>query len=279
MITIRSHWLSTASVLALLGFAREVEAQALTLAEALDRALAAHPAVAAADARVIAAEEAGDAARAARLPTAAMTASLTQFQEPMVVAPLHSLNPAAPPIFDRTLVQGQVGAQYTLYDGGARTWRIRGAEATGDAMRAVRTSAGMRVLDETTTAFLSTLTARALLSAASAQAGALEAERTRAQRHFDAGSAAAVEVLRAEAALQEALAAEATAQARSGLAERSLARLMGLDPNAIAGRELADPIGSGGSRPPGLRNRRRRPRPRVARRPGSYVASLHRRCP
>ncbi len=240
MMTIRSSWPAIAAAFASLGLARDVDAQTLTLVDALDQALSAHPAVAAAEARVLAAHEGSEAARAARLPTATLTASLTHFQEPMVVAPLHSLNPAAPPIFDRTLLQGQVGARYTLFDGGARGWRVRGADAVTDATRAARTSAGMRVLEEATGAFLSTLTARSMLEAASAQVVALDAERGRAQRHFDAGSAAAVEVLRAEAALQEARAAEATARAHAGLAERTLARLMGVDPNAVGGRDLGD---------------------------------------
>ena len=214
-------------------------AQTLTLADALDSALGTHPALVAADARVLAAEGAGDAARATRLPAATVTASLTRFEEPMVVAPLHSLNLTRPPAFDRTLVQGQLGARYTLFDGGARGSRIRGTDALHDATVAGRSSSEMRVLEETSAAYMATLTARAMLEAAQAQTAALGEERSRAQRHFEAGTAAELEVLRAEAVLQEARAEEASARARMGLAERALARLMGVAPQDVSGRTLA----------------------------------------
>src|SRR5690606_32674092 len=122
------------TMLAVASFAlpSSMAAQTLTLAEALDLAERSHPALAAASARVTAAEEGGAAARAARLPGVALTGSLTRHQEPMVVAPLHELNLGSPPAFDRTLVQGQLGLQYTLYDGGATGSRIRAADAAFD---------------------------------------------------------------------------------------------------------------------------------------------------
>ena len=230
--------LAATVALASLALPARSAAQALTLAEALDAAVGTHPALVAADARVLAAEGAGDAVRATRLPAAAVTASLTHFQEPMVVAPLHSLNLTSPPVFDRTLVQGQVGARYTLFDGGARGSRIRGADALHDATLAIRRSSEMRVLEETAAAYLAALTARAMLEAARAHTAALDEERTRAQRHFEAGSAAELEVLRAEAVLQEARAEDASARARMGLAERALARLMGVAAQDVSGRAL-----------------------------------------
>jgi outer membrane protein TolC len=226
-------------VLACLAFPATAEAQTLSLAEALDAALATHPSLAAAEARVLAAEGAVDAARAARLPGVALTASLTRFQEPMVVAPLHSLNVASPPTFDRSLVQGQVGAQYTLFDGGTGSARIRGGDAMHDVALAGRSSTELRLLEETAAAYVATTTTRTLLAAATVQVAALTEERARAERHHDAGSAAQLEVLRAEAVLQEARAEEASASTRVGLAERALARLMGVDPGALAGRPLA----------------------------------------
>jgi outer membrane protein len=241
MISIRRRFGPlTAAALATFALSAGAHAQTLTLAEALDSALATHPAVAGADARLLASERAGDAARAARLPAAALTVNLTRFQEPMVVAPLHSLDIADPPVFDRTLVQGQVGAQYTLFDGGVRTSRIRGTDAAREGSRAAREDAEMRVLEETLSAYLSASTARTMLDAATAQVAALDAEHTRAQSHFEAGSAAELEVLRAEAVRQEARAARASALARAGLAERALARTMGVEADALVGRALAD---------------------------------------
>lgn len=219
-------------------FRPAVSAQALSLAESLDAALATHPTLASAASRMLAAEAMGDAARASRLPAAALTANLVRFQEPMVVAPLHSLNLSNPPLFDRTLVQGQIGAQYTLFDGGARAWRIRGADATWESTRAGRGSAEMAVLEQVVVAYLGSTTARTLLEAARAQVAALDAEHARAQRHFGAGSAAELEVLRADAVRQEARAAEASSVARAEQAERGLAQVMGVDLASVSGREL-----------------------------------------
>lgn len=223
------------------GFLPELaSAQSLTLAEALDSALATHPSLAAADARVRAADDAGDAARAARLPGAALSATLTHFELPMVVAPLHSLDLRTPPEFDRTLVQGQLAVQYTLFDGGGRSSGIRGADANFDATRFSREATRMQVLVDGASAYIGVLSARAVLEAASAQARALTEEHARAQRQFDAGAAPELEVLRASATLQSSLAEEASAQARVALAERALARVMGVEPGLIAGRTFAD---------------------------------------
>jgi outer membrane protein len=215
-------------------------AQTLTLVEAIDSASSSHPAIAAADARVSAAGDAGDAARAAWLPGAAISGTLTRFQEPMVVAPFHSLNLTNPPEFDRTLVQGRLAMDYTLFDGGARSARIAAADALEEGTESGRDATRMRVLEETTSAYVGLRTARAVLDAATAQVQALDEERSRAQQQLDVGSAARVEVLRASATLQEARAEEASARSRVTLAERTLARLMNVDPASLAGRELAD---------------------------------------
>jgi len=216
-------------------------AQTLTLAEALDLAERQHPALAAAEARVAAAEGGEAAARGSRLPGVAVTGALTRHQEPMVVAPLHSLNLGNPPAFDRTLIQGQLGVQYTVYDGGATGSRIRAADAALDAAGFGRTEAEMRVLEETTTAYVGLATARTVLDAARAHVAALASERARVERHLGAGSAARVELLTADAVLQEARAEEASAAARLGLAERTLARSMGVDATTLAERTL-DPV-------------------------------------
>ncbi|MGE0158014.1 MAG: TolC family protein [Gemmatimonadales bacterium] len=227
---------ATAAFLALPG---GVAAQSLTLAEAIDRALESHPALAAAAARVTAAEGGEAAARRSRLPSVTATAALTRHEEPMVVAPLHSLNLSSPPVFDRTLVQSQLGVQYTVFDGGATGSRIRAADAALEATDLGRASTEMGVLEETVTAYVGLATARTVLEAARAQVSALEAERARVERHLDAGSAARVELITAEAVLQEARAEEAGAAARVGLAERSLARSMGVSAAEVTTRTLA----------------------------------------
>jgi multidrug efflux system outer membrane protein len=204
------------------------------MGEAVDSALRRHPAISAADARIDAAEEASTAARGARLPAFAVSGALTVHQEPMVVAPLHSLSLAAPPAFDRTLVQSQLGARHTLYDGGTTQSRIRAADAGREALRFTRASTEMSVVEETTAAYLALAAARSVLDAASAQTAALAEERARAERHLDAGSAARVDLLTAEAVLQEARAEETAAAARVSLAERTLARLMGVEATALS---------------------------------------------
>lgn len=220
-------------------WAPSLSAQTLELDDALEAALESHPTLAAAVARVSAAREAGDAARSAWLPGAALSATLTRFEEPMVVAPLHSLDLVSPPRFDRTLVQGQLGAQYTLFDG-TRTPRIRAADVAVEASEVERDDAEMGVLEETAAAYLGVLLARAVREAASARVEALEAEHARAAQQLAAGAVAELEVLRAAATLQGARADEATARAQVGAAERSLARWMSLEATALADRPLAD---------------------------------------
>lgn len=214
--------------------------QTLTPTEAVEAALESHPAVSAAAARVTAAEEAGDAARAARLPGAALTASLTRFEEPMIVAPFHSLDLSSPPRFDRSLVQSRLGMQYTLFDGGVRSARIRSADAVHDATGFSLEETEMQIVEETLSAYVGVLAARALLVASGAQVEALEEEHARASRELAAGTTAELEVLRAAASLQEARAEAASAVARLGLAERALARLMGADPVRISADALVD---------------------------------------
>ncbi len=255
----------TIAAVALLSCAlpRPAASQALTLSEALDSALATHPSVAAAGARVDGARAAVSAARAQWVPTLAGSAGLTRFQEPMVVAPLHGFDPTHPPAFDRTLIQGQLGLQYTLFDGGARGARIRAAGAGEAEAVASRDGTRMQVLEGVTEAYLAALAAHDVLDAAHRQVAALEAEHDRASQNLDQGTAARVEVLRAEAALMDARAQAASAEAGARLSRNNLARLMGVDPTWIADRALNDvaairaPEPSAGSESPEVERARR----------------------
>jgi outer membrane protein TolC len=231
---------SAALAAALVALPHPTLAQSLTLTEAVDAALSSHPSVSAAESRVTAADGAEGVARAARIPGASVQGTLTRFQEPMIVAPLHGFDLTNVPSFDRNLVQGQLTVGYTVFDGGARSSRIRGAGAMVDASRHGLSAAEMAVIDETATAYVGVLTAQAVLEAARAQVDALTEEADRAQRAYNAGTAAEVEVLRARATLQEARAQLASAEARTGLSVRALARLMGVDPGTIGGDALAD---------------------------------------
>ena len=97
----------------------------LTLGDAVARALKSFPTIAAARAqRDRASADLGDA-RAAWLPRLSLDASLTQFQEPMVVQPIHGFGPTTAPIFNETLIQSGVSLGYTLFDFGTRAGRVR----------------------------------------------------------------------------------------------------------------------------------------------------------
>lgn len=219
---------------------RDSDAQELTLRQALESAIEAHPALKAARARVESASHTADAVRSTRLPTFAITASMTRFDEPMIVAPLHAFDPTNPPIFEETLVKGQAGVAYTLFDAGARASRITGASARLEAERFGGQETHLSTLEEVTRAYLGVLSSRAVGQAAAAQVDAMQAEVERARQHLDAGTAAEVEVLRAGAALQDARAALVAAVSRVGLAERTLSRLMGTEMESIANVALVD---------------------------------------
>lgn len=212
----------------------------LTLAAAADAALTTHPSVLAAGARVDGADAMRRAARASFLPTVAGASGLTRYEEPMVVAPLHGFDPKNPPDFDRTLLQSQISMEVTLLDFGSRRAMVRGADAAEEALGLRADATAQELLEAVATAYTGVLAAREMREAARRQVEALGSELDRAQQRLREGTAARVEVLRAEAALLDARAQLATAEARTGLAERNLARLMGADPTTVAGRDLAD---------------------------------------
>lgn len=214
--------------------------QEWTIQAAVDSALATHPAIRLADARARAADAGEAVARSQMLPGLAGTATLTRFEEPMIVAPFHSLDLSSPPNFELALVQSQLGVQYTLFDGGARGARLRGAEAAVNTTTARREDAEMSLLNEVVTAYTGVLLARRVEEAAARQITAIEAELSRAESRFGQGTVAQVEVLRAQAALMDARAEQVTATSTVGVAERRLARAAGVPPEAVSDVPLHD---------------------------------------
>jgi outer membrane protein TolC len=206
----------------------------------LERALAVDPAMAAAGAGADAATSALEAARADRLPSVATSADLVRFQEPMVVAPLHGLDLQSPPEFDNTLVQGQVGLEWTAWDGGARGARIRRARAGRSAALAGEAGTRQERIADVAGAYLDVLTAREVGVAHARQREALEAERDRVARFLAEGTAARVELLRAEAALSAARADEEGSRATLRAAESHLARILEVPAPTIHGAGLRD---------------------------------------
>src|SRR5690606_24984745 len=187
-------------------------------------ALQHHPSIVAANARADAADAATGIARAAWLPSLRTEASAIRFQEPMIVAPLHRFDPQNVPPFDRTLIQGNVAALWTVYDGGARGARIDRADALHDVARAQRASAERALVAANSRAWLAARLAADLLEAHTAQREALEAERHRVQQLLAEGKVARVELLRIDAALARASADAAAAAADRTVALADLAR-------------------------------------------------------
>jgi len=211
----------------------------LTVAAAIDRALATHPAVAVARAqRDVATAETGQA-RAAWLPAVSLDGAVNRFEQPMVVYPLHSLDLRNPPLFDRSLSQASVGAAYTLFDFGARSARVKSAEAQRDAATAMLGAAEQQLVARTAGAYLRVLTTRGVLAAEDQRLAALAAEARRARERLAAGKSARLDTLRAEAELATARADRLASAAKVDIAEHELARFIGVPFDKVHGAPLA----------------------------------------
>jgi outer membrane protein len=210
----------------------------LTLTEAVALALETHPAVGQARAAEDAAAAGLRQAGAARFPLLSAQGSLTRHQEPMIVAPLHGFDPAAPPSFDRNLVQGGLALGYTLFDGGARGARIGQAEAGLGAVQAGAQEARQGVVARVSAAYLGVLTGQEVLAAVRSQTEALGAELARVRLLLDEGKAAQVDLLRVEAALSRVEAQEISIRSGLDVTWGRLSRLTGLDPATLQQRTL-----------------------------------------
>jgi len=213
-------------------------ASRLTLNTAVASALEHHPNALAAEAGFAAATAAVGEVSALRLPQLAFEASATQYQEPMIVAPLHALDITRAPEFDRTLIRGTASVAYTLFDGGVRGSRVRGARAEASAAEYMRESAVATLITVVTQTYLQVLTARDVLAAHDTRLTALEAERDRIERMFAEGTTARVSVLRAKAAIAQARAERVATAAALDVAEKSLARLTGISPSETTAERL-----------------------------------------
>ncbi len=210
----------------------------LTVASAIDRALASHPAVAGARATVeIATADVGQA-RAAWLPSVSLDGSVNTFQKPMVVYPLHALDLRNPPLFDTKLSQVSLGAAYTLFDFGARSAKVRAAESQRGAASAALGAAEQQMVARTLTAYLRVLTTRGIVVAENQRVAALTAEAKRARDRLAAGKAARVDTLRAAAELASAAADRVSSTANVEIAEHDLARLISVPFAAVHAASL-----------------------------------------
>lgn len=218
----------------------------LSLSDAVDRALARFPTVEAARARQEEAAEALSEARAGRRPRGRLTGSAIEYQEPMVVTPIHGFGPGLFPEFDETIGQATLTVSYTLFDSGADAARIRTADAQTLVAGADVGSSEQVLARRVAAAYLTVLGQRQVLDAHDLRRRALEAELSRVQQRFEVGRAARVEILRAEAALASSEAERVRLSSAMDNAERELARLLDVPVEETrSGRlvpvELSDP--------------------------------------
>lgn len=210
----------------LFAFAAQAQDSAsLTLGAVVDRALASHPAIAAARAMRDRTTADLGGARAALLPTIGIDGSLNRFQEPMVVRPLHGLDLRNPPLFDRSLVQSEVTLNWTVWDFGRRSAQVRAQRALGDAADEAIGSTAQQLAARTVNAFLRVLTARDVLAAQDERIAALAAAAGRIAQLQTEGKAARVDALRMDAEVKRARADRIGASARLDVAEHELAQL------------------------------------------------------
>ena len=215
-------------------------ADTLTLADALAVALERDPQLMAASAGADAAAAGRVQARAAWLPSLVSSGTVTRFQEPMVVAPLHRFDPNSPPAFARTLAQGRLTLDWTVFDGGARRARIDAAGARVTAADAGAAAAHADAVLAVIEAYLRVLGARDALAAQRTRETELEEERGRAERFVAEGAAPRLELLRAEAELEAVRAQGVGTGAAQSVAEAELARLLGRSAERVARATLVD---------------------------------------
>lgn len=201
-------------------------ADRLPLAAAVERALGRFPAVESARAREQEAREALGEAETGLRPRGRLNASAIQYQEPMVVTPIHGFGPGLFPEFDETLFQGTLGLTWTLWDGGATGARVRSAASQLEGAGAALSAAEQALAGRVAAAYLAALGQQQVLEAHDLRLEALEAELSRVQQRFEVGRAAKVELLRAEAALASAQAERVRLSTAVDSAERELARLL-----------------------------------------------------
>jgi len=211
----------------------------LTLDEAVAASLQHFPSVRSARADTVGAE-AGVARETSRwIPDLTLRGSGTQYQKPGLVYPIHSFRPEDIPPFNRTLFQGGIYLDYTLFDGGGRTSRIREARDLMEASRASLDGSTSELIAQVAATYLQTLSRRAALQAHDERLDALRAERERVATFEKAGKAARIEMLRVEATLAGAESERVHLAAQLAASERDLTGLTGMPLERTRAENLA----------------------------------------
>ncbi len=240
----RSKWRFGLAALIALAGASTAGAQApqrLSIVDAVDAALARFPSVAASTARKEAAEAATARASAAWWPSVRVGASATQYEEPMLVSPIHGLTPGGAPSFDETLYKGWGELTYTLFDGGARGARIREGRELSAAAGEELASTRQELTRSVVATYLETLSRGGVLAAHESRIEALRAEADRVRQRLDAERASKMDLLRIEAALAGAEAERVRAASQLDVSARDLARLTGLPAEQVRPERLVPP--------------------------------------
>jgi len=206
----------------------------LTLTDAVAQALAQHPSVQRAAAAGDQARAGVRQARSAWFPSLRLNGTLTQYQEQMVVWPIHEFNFANIPPFDNTVMQGSVQLDYTLFAGGSRAARVRAANRQYEAATAARGGTEQMLIQNVISAYLAVIATDDLVAAHDYRLDALHSELDRVKQLRKVGRAAAVEEARAEAALAGAEADRVQAQSALDRAHTALALLTGTESDSLS---------------------------------------------
>ena len=160
----------------------------------LEQAQARHPAIVAARAQLAAAQAKVTATRTEGLPTLDFTGGFYQNGRP---------NQGLPTIRTRETLVG-VTLTIPLFDGFARTYRVRGAQAQVEQKEAALQDTAHRVLMEAVKAHADAMAALENLEASHSLLAAAQAALSSVQRKFDKGAADILEILSTQTALSDA---------------------------------------------------------------------------
>lgn len=211
----------------------------LSLGEAVERALGHYPTLGVSRAAFAAARARHGQAQAAWWPELGLAGTLTRYQEPMIVSPIHDFAPGETPAFDETLIQGGGYLDWTLFDGGGRMADIRRTRREASAAEADLDATAQSLIADVSAAYLDVVSRTRVLLAHERRISALEAELDRVRQLREVGRAAEVEVLRVEAARASARADRVGVASALDVARRELARLMGTTSSEIERRNPA----------------------------------------
>lgn len=210
----------------------------LTLDEAVGTALGFFPTVRSARARVEGAEAEATEEHGAWVPDLSLKGTVTRYEEPSIVYPIHAFDPGNFPPFNRTVFMGGAFLNYTLFDGGGRINAVRRADRTAEASRASLAGSESEITAQVASTYLQILSRREALEAQDRRLEALRAERDRVLQFQKVGRAAVVESLRVEAALSAAQAERVRFAGDLAQSERDLTGLTGIPQVRTRARNL-----------------------------------------